>query len=936
MFYSNFLFFQKLKTDMDFISLALWLWCFTETLSQTVTLRYDIQENKAPGTFVGNVPYDAKLREKHGDTIYRTLRYRFLKEPKLVKNLFIIQSNNGDIKVARNIDREALCNGNSECKFDCHVVVTPREYFQKIKVTISILDVNDHVPTFPVESLKFEIVETAAPGTTVASIPNPEDGDSGVYGVQNCILTGPVKSKFSLSLVGQDYRTGELFLVVSERLDREQKDTYQGSIKAVDGGYPQKTGEIPLTVKVIDFNDNIPVFHKSSYEFSVSENVRIPALIGQIGANDDDDGFNSEIRYRFGDQTDADYGRIFRIDSQDGRIIAKAALDYEAQQVYYLSVIAADRGQNPHSAETTVVVQLKDYNDNAPEVRISTISNTDQAAVSESSDMGTFVAHLTVNDKDDKVNGEFTCTMDSKSFTLAQYSTKEYQIVTKTYLDRENISFYNLTVVCRDKGTPQRSSTHTVGVKILDINDNEPVFTTSHYNFTVIENNHIGKVIGRVTAIDPDYGPNSKLSYSLTSSASLFSIGRSTGIITAEYNFNFEHYQKINFNVTAVDGGTPRHSATALVSVYVRDTNDKKPIFSEPYYEFEVYENEPFWTYVGQVHALDSDSNLYNNISYMLVPSPEARNLFAISLDKGTIHTRKSLDREETAVYHLSIMASNRGYSGMSSSVPVTVLVKDRNDHTPRFLFPTEENHTVQISPQLPVGYSMAKITARDPDSGLNGAVTYDCINKLPQFSLHSDTGTLSVATNLAKYVDKRYELTVTASDNGKPPRTSKMLLEIIVNASAPLPAALKGGPQGANFVIIVSLSTVCGISILVLLIAIIFTWHKRRNRWYKAQPTRERTEQSTVLSQNFSSDSHSSGSPSHNILMHQKYSEHGDTLQFKHNIFPVVPEETDDGSYLPPPPPEMQGEVIEISSPKRCMSPYHPDHEQVSLLESQ
>ena len=71
-------------------------------------------------------------------------------------------------------------------------------------------------------------------------------------------------------------------------------------------------------------------------------------------------------------------------------------------------------------------------------------------------------------------------------------------------LDRELQAHHRLVIICNDMGQPVRSSTAEIQVAVRDINDNEPVFSETVYNWTIKENNGVGDVIGRVVATDRD------------------------------------------------------------------------------------------------------------------------------------------------------------------------------------------------------------------------------------------------------------------------------------------------------------------------------------------------------------------------------------------------------------------------------------------------
>ena len=65
-------------------------------------------------------------------------------------------------------------------------------------------------------------------------------------------------------------------------------------------------------------------------------------------------------------------------------------------------------------------------------------------------------------------------------------------------LNREAKDRYQLLVQAQDDGKPlQRADTAVVHVKVLDDNDNTPAFSTSSYNFRVLEGKSAGTYIGK-------------------------------------------------------------------------------------------------------------------------------------------------------------------------------------------------------------------------------------------------------------------------------------------------------------------------------------------------------------------------------------------------------------------------------------------------------
>jgi len=77
-------------------------------------------------------------------------------------------------------------------------------------------------------------------------------------------------------------RFGDLRLVTSSKLDRELVDSYQLLVVAYDGGDPVKSGSLKVTVKVVDTNDNVPVFGRAAYEFTVTEDQPPGSIVGKV------------------------------------------------------------------------------------------------------------------------------------------------------------------------------------------------------------------------------------------------------------------------------------------------------------------------------------------------------------------------------------------------------------------------------------------------------------------------------------------------------------------------------------------------------------------------------------------------------------------------------------------------------------------------------
>jgi hypothetical protein len=498
-------------------------------------LRYRLEEEQPVGTTVGNVARDANLARLYDPEVLRQLNFRFLKQQPPASTEFAIDPTTGVIRSAGRIDRETLCPtlsasgsglpssssadspasaGNvGGCDLRLDVAVQPLPYFRIIRVIISIVDVNDNTPRFASERMSIDVLESTPVGATVL-VPQATDADGPEFGVQSYRLVTDSDRFILTSGSPSDGAGQEVRLVLTKPLDRELVDKYQLRIVAVDGGFPPKSGFVDVDVSVTDVNDNSPIFDQESYEASIPENVPVGTTFLRVAAVDYDLGSNGEVSYSLSPHSATAHGHLFGVDSATGEVSVRGPIDYEEGAVHRLTVIARDRGgvfgggESPGSATVPVVIHVIDLNDNAPTVSIDTLSSTPGAAeIAENSPISSFVAHLSVADRDSGNNGRFTCSLDggnqndgSSSFRLTPMfgSTEEFQIVTGAEFDRERRDRYEVTVVCRDFGTEPTTSSAQVVVIVTDQNDNDPVFDRTTYMGELIENNYVGAVVLQV------------------------------------------------------------------------------------------------------------------------------------------------------------------------------------------------------------------------------------------------------------------------------------------------------------------------------------------------------------------------------------------------------------------------------------------------------
>ena len=284
----------------------------------------------------------------------------------------------------------------------------------------------------------------------------------------------------------------------------------------------------------------------------------------------------------------------FHVNRSSGVLTVAKPLDFEETSLYSLDVVAKDCGSYPLSQHTTVVILIGDVNDNAPLIRLhpqlgsSSVSDLarpdNEIEVSEQAKPGTFIAHLSVHDRDSTDNGRFSCFLAGFDvgglFSLRRFHHGEYALTVSGWrrLDHKR---YEITVTCADHGQPSAVSTHAVSVVVIDKNDNDPQFSVNPVVTSLVENNPIGAVIAVVSAFDKDRGVNGRVTYSLQPSAVThwLDVDRVTGTIAAKVSFDREQTSTIEFDVVAVDGGRTPRTARTRVNVTIEDEDDEVTIW---------------------------------------------------------------------------------------------------------------------------------------------------------------------------------------------------------------------------------------------------------------------------------------------------------------------------------------------------------------------
>ncbi|XP_060742413.1 protocadherin gamma-A11-like isoform X13 [Tachysurus vachellii] len=636
-------------------------------------VRYSIPEEMNKGSVVGNIVQDLGLDVKR----LKSGRARIFTEDS--REYIGLNVDKGTLIVRERIDREELCAQVSPCSIHFQVILdNPMELH---RIDVEILDINDHAPAFERKEIIIEIPESAAL-ESLFSLGSAHDPDVGLNTLQRYTLNPT--NHFSLKELSRSDGTKYVEMVLKKHLDREQHNEHKLILTAFDGGTPQKSGTVKITVTVLDVNDNSPVFSQPIYRVYLSENIPKGSLVVRISATDKDKGSNGEVTYSFSENSRKETMDLLSINSDTGEINLKSSLDFEKSKHYEMDVKAMDRGGL--TGNSKLVVEITDVNDNSPVISIISFSNP----IPEDSATDSAVAMFNIKDIDSGKNGQIKCTVNSDlPFRIKSASNNFYSLVTDRILDREMFSEYNITITATDEGSPSLSTNKTLRLKISDVNDNAPVFQRHSYTAYVMENNSPGVSIFAVTATDRDSGNNARISYFLedlsvngVSASSYISVNAESGEILAIRSFDFEQTKEFNIRVKAQDGGNPPLSSNVSVKIIIQDQNDNAPQILYPVQTggSVVAEMVPRSADVGylvtKVVAVDVDSGQNAWLSYKL-HKPTDRALFEVGLQNGEIRTVRQVTDKDAVKQKLTVVVEDNGQPSRSATVSVNVVVAD-------------------------------------------------------------------------------------------------------------------------------------------------------------------------------------------------------------------------------------------------------------------
>ena len=560
-----------------------------------------------------------------------------------------------------------------------------------VTLTIDVTDVNDNSPVFENATYRVSIQENIDASTVILNV-KATDPDSGA--------SGEVVYSFSRKT---QQRYGGLFdinqsgdISVTGLIDYEVTSGYVLTVSARNRDPSTSPVRAKVIVDVIDQNDNAPTMSVNTLTddgaAKIPESAPVGTFIAHMTVIDEDAGENG----RFNCSIHTPSFEIRQLYETEFKIVTSAPLDREQRAQFVLVIECQDNGLSPRFSVGQLTVTVQDENDNAP-----VFSRDAYAAdVSENGKPEVVVLTVSATDADAGRNSNFRYSIPPNMAPHFAIDSSTGSITTRRPFDRERTDEMRFTVYAIDGGSPQRTGSADVVIRIADVNDEHPRFTRLRYEFEVPENGPEVTAVGHVMAVDSDTDANNKFDYVIdpeTNRHELFAIDSASGAISTTGALDRELEPSYTLRVLAVPVRETAHAGTATVTVYVQDINDNAPVVLFPASGNGTVLVSPFTPtdyIIARLLAYDADSGRNGALSYGLNDDDDD-GYFTVDNATGYVRIAKELLDIDSRTFVLWCVAEDDGQPRRRSMARLVLVV---NSSVPFQLHDTAEYNSHWIA----------------------------------------------------------------------------------------------------------------------------------------------------------------------------------------------------------------------------------------------
>ena len=576
--------------------------------------------------------------------------------------------------------------------------------------------------------------------------------------IQYRIVEGDT-TKFSL-----DANSG--YLETAALLDREVTPVYEIKVQARNVAPPHQSVLQTAKILVNDLNDNNPIFTKQVYLANVSENSPLNSTVLQVTARDADEGSNGKVVYEVVRNSTL---IPFEVNSDTGAVFVNGHLDYEGTKRYQFIVTAADIVPYGKKVKALVVINIIDYNDNAP---IFT------SPIFEGNTTDSIIVHAT--DIDSGVNGRVRY-----RFTSGNSMFSVDSLTGKVSFQNPTVGRYTLKIEAYDLGTPQRSSTTTLIINVGSYSVLIPKFMNKSASARIPENSaenvEVCKMVASSSSSNVRYAIESNDNTGAIKPA--FRIDPVTGIVYVNNPVLLDYERTKSFDVViqASINGNDTLSTYAKLRINLTDMNDNAPEIDPRNHHFSFLEASPGENqsehFIRQFSATDADSGANGRIEELTISGGNEDGVFRMG-PYGILVLAKNLDYEKKKIYKLEIKARDGGSPPKYKTTRFTVNVIDTNDNPPVF----KNEGPKRISEDASKGSLIGIVEATDPDKISQKSIKYSLKNdgiSEQYFYIDPTKGSITLLRKLDYETKKQFRIVVEAND-GKYRSNMTLTIDVI------------------------------------------------------------------------------------------------------------------------------------------------------------
>ena len=645
---------------------------------------------------------------------------------------FDVEESTGELVLLSRLDRESVASYSLLVRASDNGLPSPCT--NDTIVTLIVTDSNDNKPCLS-QPFYTESIPLSTPIDSLVLSVSSQDRD---IGINRDVLYSlrPVNSPAAFSI---HPTSGDVTL--TQNLSNYSLQVYQFLIWTVDNGIPPLSCSSLLTLYMIQQNLYSPVFNRSQYLLTISENLLTNNVLMYVAASDADSEY---ILYSI---TSGNEDHVFYLHPDTGALSLRHRLDYENKSLYTLTVEARDvvLFAGVSLADYSLIsITVTNENDNTPAFEFSSYAVAIDSAINIGDSVLTVICtdsdlppydNSTLSISNGNANGYFSLNQSGVITITREVTTLQPELLTLSCSDGELTAYTTVQIIATSSGGPH--------------------FSKSVYEWYIEENSQLGTSYTQISVLDA----NSTVSYDIVSGNNIpiVSIDSTDATIYLVNSVDRELATDYTLTLSAYSSGNIIYS---ILHVIVTDVNDNTPVISTNTVAL-LYPYSVPGSVVTFLSCQDTDSD-NNALTNLYISAGNEESLFTLS--NGVLLLDKTLGSQP--VYFLTVSCSDSGLSPLSSTTVLNIEVVPVNRYSPEFVY---EQLFVDVFEDTIVDSILATLSAVDRDEGRFGDVSYRITagNELNLFGIDPVTGELSLVSPLDFEYAQTHRITVSATDGG-------------------------------------------------------------------------------------------------------------------------------------------------------------------------